>query len=358
MSSLLYHSGIPEFVFAGAGKQKTMNDWTVRVAVLFLVFLLFGYGSVYGAEIDSVTPRNVPLGDSLDTINLIFRERISQGVERANKRAGVGASHCDENLLYTELRKAIFNSFTASWGLKGYQLDKDLRELLADKSYRLRLNDSIYRDINYLEGISLNLKELSDLVNLDGYLVGVDKVGHMFAEGWHYFAMVQEDGRSLHEALNWGQEQEEGKFGYVTTGIFSYADLVANFHGYRFWNRVQVSKRDPLKSLLSNWFTSPYTACKIQLVDSIRQRKLVRAWEVEALFDLGDYLDGSWDEGNNCCSYADPQIEAKVKGRISEIAPNYRCPQSPEACVQAREKYGRWARYLLHPSCLTAEGTD
>jgi hypothetical protein len=53
--------------------------------------------------------------------------------------------------------------------------DRQLREPLARQRYALPLNDSIYRDLNYLEGFSLNLKELSDVVNPDGHLVGLDK---------------------------------------------------------------------------------------------------------------------------------------------------------------------------------------
>jgi len=316
------------------------------------------------AEIDSVTPRHVVLADARGDLNAIFRQRIAAGVERANERGGdiadlEAAEFCNEELLYTELRKAIFQSLTASWGLKGYQLDKDLREQLAPKSYSLSLKDSIYRDISFLEGFSLNLKELSDVVRLDGHLVGLDKLGHMFAEGWHYFAMVNEDGDSLQDALIWGRDQEEGKFGYVTTGIFSYADLVANFHGYRFWNRVLETRRDPLKTFFADWLTDSYVACRIQFIDSLRYRKIVRAWEVEASFDLADYIDGAWDEGNNCNSYADAGIEAKVRGRSAELDPAWHCPLSPQACVEARGRYADLAKYLLHPACLGGEaGSD
>ena len=313
----------------------------LRTTVISVILLCCYCSPAAGAEIDSVTPRGVHLEDSLLDINRIFHERIAQGVSKANERAGdiedlKSDEFCDEELLYTELRKAVFQSFTASWGLKGYQLDKELRELLADKSYRLRFDDSIYRDISYLEGFSLKLKELIDVVNINGQLVGLDKIGHMFAEGWQYFAMIHEDGHSLNEAMRWGQEQEEGKFGSVTTGIFSYADLVANFHGYRFWSRVLGDERDPLKSFFSNWFSPPYVDCNIQIINSLKHRKLVRSWEVQARFDLGDYLDGVWDERNNCNSYAVPQIEAKVKARIDETDPSFRCPLSPQSCSESQ----------------------
>jgi hypothetical protein len=332
--------------------QKTLS-------ILFLINV-FLVNDGFAAEIDSVTPRNIKLENSLAVINEIINQRLQQGIEKANAyREYIEEidlyieqdNDCDEDVLYSELRKAIYQSYTASWGLKGYELDLQLRELLARKSYSLSLNDSIYRDIDYLEGFSLNLKELSDVVNIDGYLIGLDKVGHFFAEGWRYFELTN-DGYDIDQALEWGRLQEAGKFGYSTTGIFSFADLTANFNGWRFWNNVLLKEDDPLKGMLANLFNSSYVSCDIQIVDSIKSRKIVKAWEYNARFDLSDYIDGAWDEGNNCNSYDDPIIEEKVMSRIAEVDPEFSCPYMAEACAEARERYGYYAKYILHPYCL------
>ena len=320
----------------------------------------------FASEIDSVTPRRVALEDSRSQINAIFEQRIKEGVEKANQQRisiqvvgdlelPVVGDYCDEDDLYRELRKAIFDSRSASWGLKGYDLDKQLRDLLRRQSYSLSLNDSIYRDIDYLEGFSLNLKELSDVVRIEGNLIGLDKLGHYFAEGFHYFVMTTLADKPVYDALAWGKEKESGLFGYTTTGIFSFADLVANFNGMRFWNKVLHKRDDPLKGFIGNLFDGPYVTCDIQILDSITAWKVVKAWEVNTTFDIADYVDGSWDEGNNCNSYADPIIEDKVQTRIHNVDPDFVCPLDPEACSNAREKYGVFAKYLLHPACLTAE---
>jgi len=342
---------------------------TVDIARLFICVSVIAAPCrvAVAAEIDSVTTRNIQLDNSVAAINEIFNKRIEEGIEKANPTTesdpddaffdDVGADeYCDEDVLYTEIRKAIYQSFTASWGLKGYDLDRQLRRLLAKQSYSLLLNDSIYRDIDYIEGFSLNLKELSDVVNIDGHLVGLDKLGHFFAEGWRYFELTRFEDEPFEQALAWGKQQEAGKFGYSTTGIFSYADLAANFNGWRFWNRVLLKQDDPLKGAIANFFTRPYAACKIQIIDSIRNRKIIRAWEQNAKFDLSDYIDGAWDEGNNCNSYADPVIESKVMQRIERADPGFSCPRKPGRCIDAGKKYGSYAKYVLHPSCLTASG--
>ncbi|UCB54210.1 MAG: hypothetical protein JSW45_09660 [Thiotrichales bacterium] len=317
------------------------------------------------AEIDSITPRSLELDNSISVINDIFNQRISEGIRNANQHMEYIDDHdefmdidedeyCDEETLYTELRRAMFQSLTASWGLKGYDLDRQLRVLLEKQSYSLSLNDSVYRDIDYLEGFSLNLKELSDVVNVNGHLVGLDKIGHFFAEGWDYFEITHFDGQEVERALEWGRLQESGKFGYSTTGIYSFADLAANFNGWRFWNRVLKKQDDPLKSVVANYFLRPYVSCKIQIIASIKNRKIVRAWEANARFDFSGYIDGAWDEGNNCNSYADPFIEQKVTARIKNIDPEFNCPHDAGHCVRARKKYSDYAKYVLHPYCLTA----
>jgi hypothetical protein len=334
-----------------------MSFTILRIIAVFLATAIISLQSSNAAEIDSVTPRRIHLDGSLEAINAIFNQRMMEGIAKANGRRDdiedlTAEEFCDEEILYAELRKAIFLSFTASWGLKGYELDKQLRELLAEQSYSLSLNDSIYRDINYIEGFSLNIKELSDVARVNGHLVGLDKLGHFFAEGWHYFELTRQKGKSFEQAIQWGKEQEGGKYGYSTTGIFSFADLVANFNGFRFWNRVLGKNNDPLLGFVANLLDSPYVTCNIQIVASIRHLKIVKAWKRNKKFDLSVYIDGVWDEGNNCNSYADPVIEEKVSLRIREIDSQFKCPFIPQICLEAREKYGNYAKQLLHPYCL------
>ncbi len=338
-----------------------------KLFILLTLICGFSYQAAFSAEIDSVTPRKIKLDNSLTLINTIINQRIQEGIQNANAQQSAidyindtddegeyveqnGA--CDEDVLYTELRKAIFQSFTASWGLKGFDLDKQLRSLLARKSYSLSLNDSIYRDIDYIEGFSLNLKELSDVVNIDGHLIGLDKIGHFFAEGWQYFELIHYDDYKIDQALEWGRQQESGKFGYSSTGIFSFADLVANFNGLRFWNKILLKENDPLKGAFANFFDRPYITCDIQIIDSIKNRKIVKAWEFNARLDMSDFVDGSWDEGNNCNSYGDPTIEEKVSARTKNVSPDFSCPFIAEYCLEAQDKYDYYAKYVLHPYCL------
>jgi len=323
----------------------------VHNTLLWLISMLFA-SLLSAAEIDSVTPRNLPLDNVLGEINALFNQRIAEAVDHANPEdiedRGAG---CDEKALYLQLRKAIFQTYTPYWGLMGYSLDQQLRELLVTHSYSLSLNDSIYRDLDYLDAFSLNLKELSDVVNINGHLIGLDKIGHFFAEGWEYFSRTQAQ-QSLQEALRWGREQEQGKFGYVTTGVFSFADLTANFNGWLFWNRVLLQQANPLHGAVTHFFSEPYVSCNLQVMASLTEQRIIRRWVVNQSFDLADYVDGVWDEGNNCNSYKDPMIEEKIRHRITEVNAQFRCPHKPQECLEGRRKYRHLGKFLLHPFCL------
>ncbi len=328
------------------------------LVVLFAVVCLLLLNSVLSAsEVDSVTTRGIFLEDSGADMDGLINKRIQQGIENANRRQDNyqrmdSDEFCNEEILYDELRKSIFDSFTASFGLKGYSLDRQLREILKDKTYELPLNESIYRDINLEEGISLNLKELTGAARVNGYLIGLDKIGHFFSEGWEYFDRVHFEGETLDVALSWGEMREKGVYGFSTTGIFSYADLVANFNGYRFWNRVLKTEKDPISPFYKNLLERPYVRCKLQIIDSVRYRKPVRKWQIDSLFNISDYIDGSWDEGINCNRYKTSVIAQKVQKRITEIAPDFHCPVEMDQCSEAQHRYGVFSLKLLHPACL------
>lgn len=331
----------------------------LRLPAISLVLLgVVLAASSSAAEIDSVTTRRIQLGDSTESINAIINQRLLEGVANANvddrdiERTD-SDDFCDEDRLYSELRKAVFESFIPRWGLRGYDLDLQLRDLLSETSYSLSLQNSIYRDLDYLEGFSLKVKELSDVIRIDGHLIGLDKFGHFFAEGWEYFEQIRNQGETIEDVMRWGSRRESGAFGYATTGIYSFADLVANFNGWRFWNAILDHHDAPLKGKTASLLVEPYVHCDIRIIASLKHRKVVKEWQLSRHFDILDYVDGAWDEGHNCNSYADPTIEEKVDLRTEEIAPGFSCPAEPKECYNAQQKYGNLAKYLLHPRCLT-----
>jgi hypothetical protein len=332
---------------------------------IYTLFTIITFASISGllaAEIDSFTLRHKKLPNSLKKLNKTFNKRIAEGVKQANKKNLKRIKRldddefCSETILFKELRKAIFKSKTAGFGLKGYSLDKQMRKLLKKSSHKIALKDSIYRDYKFFDGISLKMKELSSTIQVEDNIIGVDKIGHFFAEGWKYFEFTNDEEESIEDAIQWGEDQERGKFGYRTTGVFSYADLATNLNGWRFWNRFLYKENDPLIGSFSNIVTRAYVKCVTDYTLSIKHRRKVKKWKYKKNFDFRDFVDQAWDEGINCNSYRNSDIEEKVVSRISELKNNNKCPIRPDSCRELRGKYGNYyARFILHPFCQIYE---
>jgi hypothetical protein len=264
------------------------------------------------AEIDSVTPRKLRLQNSMKPMNAWVNDRVREGVRRANER-GEG---CDEDELYTQMRRVISVPFI------GHLIAEDLNDAEDLDRARVHFGDSIYRDLGVFDAISVHLKDLSAVIRIDDHLVGVDKFGHFFVQGWNYFEIAYRDGDGIATAMEWGERSERTYYGLYTTGIYSYADLSVNFEGLRFWLRLLGTARDPLEK--GYWFNRPYVKCRKRFVWFGE-----RSWRVRRKVDFADYVHGAWDEGVNCSRYRNGEIAglvaARVREREEEDAADYVC---------------------------------
>ncbi len=296
---------------------------------------------VRAAEIDSITHRNQELRNSMRALNSMLNGFLREGVERANERE----KGCDEKTLYKSLRKAIASPFI------GHMLAERLNEDEGLDSRRVRFEESIYQDLGLFDAISVHIKDLSAVIRLDDHLVGVDKLGHFLVEGWKYFKIAYLDGEGVETAVHWGQRAERTYFGFRTTGIYSYADLAVNFDGMRFWARLLGQQKDPLDK--GFFFNRSYVKCSKRLWSRNPY------WRLRRRVNLGDFVNGGWDEGINCDLYNDEEIAAAIRKRVKEReesdGESYTCPIEPGKCAAARERYDLYAHAFLHPLCVEAE---
>lgn len=288
------------------------------------------------AEIDSWTERYLSRPDALPRLNELFRGRLEEGIRSANE----AQEGCDPDGLYKALRRSLGGAFF----LVGHSIASQLREDRELPRSMTRLQQSVYRDLPVLSGVSMQLADLMPTVRAAGHEVGLDKFGHFFAQGWAYFEMADLDGEGLAEALAWGGSTERWKYGLLTTGIYSYADLVANFNGLRFWRRVLGRQGDPLGA-----GGQPYVSCE----DG--------QWVGEAQLDLVEYLDAGWDEGNNCPRLSSEANTHRHQWRLWQLQARhlrrFQCPIDPPACRALVDKYGSHSESLLSPPCLNARET-
>jgi hypothetical protein len=83
--------------------------------------------------------------------------------------------------------------------------------------------------------------ELSPILQVSGVLIGLDKLGHFLAQGFQYWEYYQTlDPHSLvaeraARVREFGHEQEVAQLGLATGGVYSLADLAANWAGMLFF---------------------------------------------------------------------------------------------------------------------------
>jgi hypothetical protein len=76
-------------------------------------------------------------------------------------------------------------------------------------------------------------------VNLYGHYMGTDKIDHFFQQGHEYYEIAGKKGTIA--AIEHGVKLEHGIFGTLTTGVYSNADLAANYAGMKFYQNLQRS---------------------------------------------------------------------------------------------------------------------
>jgi len=191
---------------------------------------------LFASEIDSFTGRYLPLQDSKDIIN----SRANLAVEAS--LAKLKNTQCDKKLLYRELR-THFNSIHK----EGLVVDFILHSDEVERQKILR-KDSIYRHHRLIDGQILARPSadlggfgMGSVINYNGYRIGSDKFEHMFGQGFRYFSNHHLKKKSLKSVLTLGILKEKTILGgnRLATGVFSFADLVANFQGMRFWNHPE-----------------------------------------------------------------------------------------------------------------------
>jgi hypothetical protein len=111
--------------------------------------------------------------------------------------------------------------------------------------YKAPYSESIYlvRPINYAT--------LSPTIRMYGVEFGTDKLDHFFQQGYKYYTKWAKairsgktDADGLKSAVSWGRSTENLFFGYAVSGVYSNADLYANYAGLRFYQALTSDVKD------------------------------------------------------------------------------------------------------------------
>lgn len=142
---------------------------------------------------------------------------------------------------------------------------------------------------------------VGDTIRLADSLIGTDKLGHFFSQGFKYFKSHLA-GWKESRVLWRGRFNERWIFGQLTTSVYSNADLVANFEGFLFYRSLFEDDVVPGKPAI------------VRFRDG-------RA-ELRREFTWVDHVNDYWDEALNP-SYMSPGLARAVRQALLVVCADY-----------------------------------
>ncbi|MYD96297.1 MAG: hypothetical protein F4X98_02775 [Gammaproteobacteria bacterium] len=221
------------------------------------------------AETDPYTHRDLDLADSLEILDLQVNEaldRVAASWDRGeNEWAFVTA-------VYASIGSIHWIDPLERWAINAQEVDK----------LPTRRREAVFTKIPHfrarLAGITLGRT-----INVNGVYIGTDKIGHFISQGRKFYGRFRRLGteeRAARRTAAW-----EGLiWGRMLSGIYSNADLVANYEGYRFFRGLFEGDMVAGKGPMFRWESGR----------PIRLRS----------FTWADHVNPFWDEMLNPASYA------------------------------------------------------
>ncbi|MFZ4715318.1 MAG: hypothetical protein ACOYL6_16465 [Bacteriovoracaceae bacterium] len=300
----------------------------------FLVLALLTSTWAFASEVDQFTKRYEPLEDVATIINAKANDYLELAIKAHNE----SSSTCDETKLYSELKVYFSN----------HKHGHLVRYILHDEALpkrRFKVKDSIYADFSVLDGYLLGKKSadesevaLGPLLRMGERTIGSDKFEHLFGRGFVYFTLYYLEGKNIDRVLSKGEFGERTVYGgtRLATGVYSFADLTANFNGMRFWNNMLSLRPDILGKSYG-----PYIKCKNDRYAKVKN------------IDFLEYFDDGFDEAINCSRFASGKAAKKLKAKLNELKNNdpdheYTCPVDSSKIPALVEKYKEFAPRLIN----------
>jgi hypothetical protein len=244
--------------------------------IVLMITMTFISLSASALETDQYMTWGVELSDSGGYINKYLNEKISSALkvidsELTCEKAAIESM--DWNGRTTDMLSAIESDM--------YHSEEVDRWPPLTKSAKGVIKESIYRDVSIfkLKVFGVNLK-------MNGVYFGVDKLGHFVTVGRDYyktFRKYRRRGKSIEfsqiKAIKRGLFSERTYYGYLVSGVFSFADLEANFQGLEFMRSMCEGDKPLLK------------------------KDNEGNWSLSRKIDITNYVTPKWDESFYTSTY-------------------------------------------------------
>jgi hypothetical protein len=138
-------------------------------------------------------------------------------------------------------------------------------------------------------------------IRVNEQLIGSDKIGHFISQGRKYYRRYlrfeSEEKAAEHSAYT-----ERAIFGQMSNGVYSNADLVANYEGHRFYRSLFEDDIIDGKPAILRWDDG--------------------YWVLRREFDWADHVNEYWDEALNVNHY-DAALYKYMHAEFVAMCPEY-----------------------------------
>lgn len=295
----------------------------------FFLLILFSLSTpTWAKETDNLTDRHKHLEDSTEILDQEMNRRLQELQTEANKKK----IPCDDprslRILFHELNGSrFFIGSLETWAEESPKIPK--RSLGAAGSvYEGALEN----------GWIFNRLSLASTVKVNGELIGTDKLGHFIDQGFEFYTPYRRSGYDMYPALHSSLGSEKSHSGKKSTGVISYADAMANYHGILFYHSLGEGSQSYFRCSQGQW-------------TQIRK------------FTWVDYVDAGWDEGINCSVVASENGQLKYQENIKKIeardGKKYSCPIENASCGKLNSRYPPTiSQFVLSPECRKVAKTS
>lgn len=239
-------------------------------------------------ETDQFSNRLTPIADSTEILDRRVNQSIADAV--ADWR-GPRNDLRVVNAIYRDIGGAHWVDKIEKWAMKS-----DAVERLQPDRY-----DSIYRGHPIWATRVAAVFGVGPTIKVNGQLIGSDKLGHFLSQGRkfyrRYLRYLDEAKAAEHSAYT-----ERAIFGQMTTGVYSNADLVANYEGYRFYRSLFEDDVVAGKPAILTWEDEH--------------------WVIQRQFTWADHVNEYWDEALNV-NHFDSLLYPYMKIRLQTFCPDY-----------------------------------
>ncbi|UCF66807.1 MAG: hypothetical protein JSV80_13625 [Acidobacteriota bacterium] len=257
---------------------------TLRCAVRALAVAVAGSAigtAARALETDQYYAVTRPPLDATDVVNAKFNWEIEQELASISPRQA-GELSCEQvaERIARRFRFFIFQKIEL-WAVNSSLIARSPATVEEELEFRRHSLYSLHGRLDI--GMAI---PPSPTISLAGVLVGTDKLSHFVSEGWRYHRRYQRarrrgqsHERAEHEAVRRGVRYEHAVLGLRSSGVFSRADLEANYQGMLFYRGL----------------------CD---ADAPALQRVAGKWCLERPLDLRDYVSPEWDESYQTSIYS------------------------------------------------------